>query len=246
MRLTELARIESKGGTVTIGRVSARPRCWIGRSSAGACGSSRWHCHGPVMPRPEAGAPFAVRSRMPIPAPNCRWCCRRSMARCICAAPSGGGASAAKDFFAGMMATTRGDEELIEAVSFPAVRNALRIPRGGAPSWRLCHRRLRRGGDGRGRALRRRRRRGHAGGARFAAPRGSALDDALNGFAYELDARDDVHATARYRRDLVRMIGRELVAGGAAMTDCRPAGATAVRFTLNGSRAPARPSRDCC
>jgi 2-furoyl-CoA dehydrogenase FAD binding subunit len=40
---------------------------------------------------------------------------------------------------------------------------------------------------------------------------GSALDDALNGFAYELDARDDVHATARYRRDLVRMIGRDLV-----------------------------------
>ena len=33
---------------------------------------------------------------------------------------------------------------------------------------------------------------------------GSALDDALNAFAYELDARDDVHATARYRRDLVR------------------------------------------
>ena len=41
--------------------------------------------------------------------------------------------------------------------------------------------------------------------------KGSALDDALNGFAYELDARDDVHATARYRRDLVRMIGRDLV-----------------------------------
>jgi 2-furoyl-CoA dehydrogenase FAD binding subunit len=40
---------------------------------------------------------------------------------------------------------------------------------------------------------------------------GSALDDALNAFAYELEARDDVHATARYRRDLVRGIGRELV-----------------------------------
>jgi 2-furoyl-CoA dehydrogenase FAD binding subunit len=40
---------------------------------------------------------------------------------------------------------------------------------------------------------------------------GSALEDALNTFAYELDARDDVHATARYRRDLVRMIGRDLV-----------------------------------
>ena len=40
---------------------------------------------------------------------------------------------------------------------------------------------------------------------------GSALDDALNAFAWELDARDDVHATARYRRELVRMIGRDLV-----------------------------------
>ena len=40
---------------------------------------------------------------------------------------------------------------------------------------------------------------------------GSALDDALNTFAHELDARDDVHATARYRRDLVRLIGRDLV-----------------------------------
>jgi 2-furoyl-CoA dehydrogenase FAD binding subunit len=39
----------------------------------------------------------------------------------------------------------------------------------------------------------------------------SALDDALNAFAYDLDARDDIHATARYRRDLVRMIGRDLV-----------------------------------
>ena len=34
---------------------------------------------------------------------------------------------AAKDFFAGMMATTRADEELIEAVSFPAVRKRLRL-----------------------------------------------------------------------------------------------------------------------
>ena len=40
---------------------------------------------------------------------------------------------------------------------------------------------------------------------------GDALDDALNAFAWELDARDDVHATARYRRDLVRTIGRDLV-----------------------------------
>ena len=40
---------------------------------------------------------------------------------------------------------------------------------------------------------------------------GSALDDALNGFAWELGAGDDVHATARYRRDLVRRLGRKVL-----------------------------------
>ncbi len=39
----------------------------------------------------------------------------------------------------------------------------------------------------------------------------SALDDALNVFAYELDARDDVHATGRYRRELVRRVGRAVI-----------------------------------
>ena len=37
---------------------------------------------------------------------------------------------------------------------------------------------------------------------------GRALDDALDTFAWDLDARDDLHATARYRRDLVRLLGR--------------------------------------
>jgi 2-furoyl-CoA dehydrogenase FAD binding subunit len=40
---------------------------------------------------------------------------------------------------------------------------------------------------------------------------GSALDEALNVFAYDLGARDDLHASARYRRDLVRSIGRDLI-----------------------------------
>jgi 2-furoyl-CoA dehydrogenase FAD binding subunit len=40
---------------------------------------------------------------------------------------------------------------------------------------------------------------GHAGG--------TALDDALNAFAWSLGGHDDVHATARYRRDLVRRLG---------------------------------------
>ena len=33
------------------------------------------------------------------------------------------------------------------------------------------------------------------------------IPDALNAFAWSLDARDDLHATARYRRDLVRHLG---------------------------------------
>jgi 2-furoyl-CoA dehydrogenase FAD binding subunit len=118
---------------------------------------------------------------------------------------------AAKDFFAGMMATTRADDELIEAVSLPvtgkrcafrevarrhgdfaivacaavATPDGVRLAVGGVADMPVA------------RDL----------------PRldGSALDDALNAFAYELDARDDVHATGRYRRDLVRMIGRDLV-----------------------------------
>lgn len=39
----------------------------------------------------------------------------------------------------------------------------------------------------------------------------AALDDALDSFAWELEARDDLHATAAYRRELVRRIGREIV-----------------------------------
>ena len=40
---------------------------------------------------------------------------------------------------------------------------------------------------------------------------GAALDDALHQLAWELGAQDDNHATAVYRRHLVRMLGRELI-----------------------------------
>jgi 2-furoyl-CoA dehydrogenase FAD binding subunit len=40
---------------------------------------------------------------------------------------------------------------------------------------------------------------------------GSALDDALNAFAWELGGYDDIHATARYRRELVRRLGRRVI-----------------------------------
>ena len=40
-------------------------------------------------------------------------------------------------------------------------------------------------------------------------PHDPALDDALDAFAWDLDARDDLHATAAYRRQLVRRLGRQ-------------------------------------
>jgi 2-furoyl-CoA dehydrogenase FAD binding subunit len=119
---------------------------------------------------------------------------------------------AARDFFLGMMATDRDDDELIEAVEFPTSN-------GNRCAFREV---ARRHGDfaivacaavatDRGVRL-------AVGGVAdtpvardFEALEGSALTDALNAFAYDLDARDDLHATARYRRDLVRMIGRELI-----------------------------------
>ncbi|WP_375305168.1 FAD binding domain-containing protein [Bradyrhizobium sp. A11] len=118
---------------------------------------------------------------------------------------------AAKDFFAGMMLTARADDELIEGISLPV--------KGSRVAFREV---ARRHGDF---AIVACAAMETSSGVRLAVggvadvptardwPRleGSALDDALNAFAYELGARDDVHATARYRRDLVRMIGRDLI-----------------------------------
>ena len=48
---------------------------------------------------------------------------------------------------------------------------------------------------------------------------GSALDDALNELAWSLDAADNAQASARYRRELVRGLGRRTVQ---AARDARP------------------------
>jgi 2-furoyl-CoA dehydrogenase FAD binding subunit len=118
----------------------------------------------------------------------------------------------AADYITGMMSTARADDEMIEAVSFP-------VAQGRGHGFREV---ARRHGDfavvACAAAV-------HDKGIRFAVggvadkpeardwPRldGSALDDALNALAYELEARDDVHATARYRRELVRRIGRAVI-----------------------------------
>ena len=48
---------------------------------------------------------------------------------------------------------------------------------------------------------------------------GKELDDALDAFAWALDARDDLHATARYRRELVRRMGRATIEEARACRD---------------------------
>ena len=211
MRLSDLARIERQGNTITIGagvrqaallawpdlRASlplvALALPWTGhvqtRSRGTVCGSI-------AHADPSAELPLVLRAiggEVHLRSAKKR---RRV---------------AAKDFFAGMMATTRADDELIEAVSLPVVAK------------RCAFREVaRRHGDF---AIVACAAMATDSGVRLAVggvadmpttrdlPRlqGSALDDALNAFAWELDARDDVHATARYRRDLVRLIGRDLV-----------------------------------
>jgi 2-furoyl-CoA dehydrogenase FAD binding subunit len=211
MRLKELERIEVKGNTVTIGAgvrqaavlawpelagtvpLIAKALPWTGhvqtRSRGTVCGSIAHADPSAELPLSliALGGEVHLRSAKR----------RRRLA--------------AKDFFAGMMATGRANDELIEAVSFPAgdARCAFRevARRHGDFAIVACA------------AV------ATASGVRFSVggvadvptardwPRleGSALDDALNAFAYELEARDDVHATARYRRDLVRAIGRDLI-----------------------------------
>jgi 2-furoyl-CoA dehydrogenase FAD binding subunit len=119
----------------------------------------------------------------------------------------------AEQFFTGLMTTAREDDELIEAISLPAPRP------GTGHAFREV---ARRHGDFaivacaavvNGKAARL-----AVGGvadrpvARDLPPAAAPeLADALDQFAWDLDARDDLHATARYRRELVRRIGRAVI-----------------------------------
>lgn len=120
---------------------------------------------------------------------------------------------AAADFFSGLMSTTRNDDELIEAVRFPCTKHS---------DGHAFREFARRHGDfaivacaavarTKGTTL-------AVGGVAdkpaardFGTLDGSVLDDALANFAIELEARDDLHATAGQRRDLVRKIGRATI-----------------------------------
>ena len=119
----------------------------------------------------------------------------------------------AGQFFTGMMSTTRKDDELIEAIEAPCAtaRSWLCLSRIRPPPRRFRHRRLRGRGRQKRRAACRRRRRRPVGARDLPDLTGTALDDALDALAWELDARDDLHATATYRRNLVRQLGRATI-----------------------------------
>jgi 2-furoyl-CoA dehydrogenase FAD binding subunit len=119
----------------------------------------------------------------------------------------------AADFFTGTMSTARRDDELIEAVRFPI------LSKGVGTAFREFGRRhgdfaivaCAAIADGQGTRL-------VIGGVAdrptvrdVGALEGKALDDALDLFAWELEARDDLHATASYRRELVRRMGRATI-----------------------------------
>lgn len=119
----------------------------------------------------------------------------------------------AADFFTGMMATARADDEIVEAVSLPTARS------GAGYAFREV---ARRHGDfaiiACAAVVEGKRARLAVGGV---ADRPVARDlpsadsrdlpDALDRFAWELEARDDLHATARYRRELVRRLGQAVI-----------------------------------
>jgi len=211
MRLPDLARIERKGGDIVIGAgvrqaallawpelgktlpLAARALPWTGhvqtRSRGTVCGSIAHADPSAELPLVLCALGGEVHLR------NTKK--RRRVT--------------AKDFFAGMMVTARADDEMIEAVSFPADRRACAFRevarRHGDFAIVACAAVVTENGV-----------RLAVGGVadtpvtqEFPRLESSALDDALNAFAYELDARDDVHASARYRRDLVRLIGADLM-----------------------------------
>jgi len=121
---------------------------------------------------------------------------------------------AAEDFFSGLMSTAREDDELVEAARFPCAKPgegyAFRefARRHGDFAIVACaaiasaqSTRLAIGGVADRPTLR-----------DFGTLDGSALDDALDAFAADLEAREDLNATAEQRRSLVRALGRTTIA----------------------------------
>jgi len=213
MGLRELGRIEEEDGVIRVGaavrqaellawpQLAARQPMlaaalpWVGhaqtRNRGTVCGSI-------AHADPSAELPLVLVALEGSVTLSTRWR-RRSVA--------------AAQFFQGLMSTARRDDELIAAVSFPTARPG--------HGYAFCEF-GRRHGDfaivACAAVVTRSSTRLAVGGVAdrplardWVGLSDDNLDDALNEFAYDLEARGDMHATARFRRDLVRRLGRETI-----------------------------------
>jgi 2-furoyl-CoA dehydrogenase FAD binding subunit len=213
MRIPELANIETQRGIINIGAGvrQAELMTWLARQRA--------------QPLLSAAMPFVghaqTRSRGTVcgsvahadPSAEIPLVLTALGGAIVLSSKRGQRRVRAEDFFIGPMSTARQDDEIIEAVQVPAAQQshgyAFRefarrhgdfaivacAAVAGAHSLRLAI-----GGVG-DRPLAR----------DIGDLYGDMLDQALDAFAYDLEARDDLHATARYRRELVRQLGRQTV-----------------------------------
>lgn len=209
-RIPELSQIEAKGDHVTIGAA-------VRQSTL-----ERWPDLADRLPLVRAALPWVGHTQLRNRGTICGSVAHAdpSAELPLCLIALGGTvtlrrrrktrAVAARDFFQGMMSTDLASGEMITSVTFPAHQT------GTGYAFREV---ARRHGDFAIVAC-----------AAIARPDGTAtlsvggvadiprtldlpadaqgLDERLNEFAWHLQARDDLHATARYRRDLVRQLGR--------------------------------------
>lgn len=140
---------------------------------------------------------------------------------------------AAEDFFTGMLQTSRRTDELVEAVRFPLARpgqgfgfDEFSVRHG---DFAICA--VAAVADGQ-------RLRIAVGGVadrpvarNFPLLQGDALADALNDFAWQLQARDEPQASAVLRRQLVRQLGRRVAEQALADRSARSAHATPLAGT---------------
>ena len=120
---------------------------------------------------------------------------------------------AAADFFQGMLMTARAADELVEEVRYPLARPGVRYGfeefSGRHGDFAICAAAAVVAPDGIRLAV----------GGVSDRPRavdlgrlaGSELDAAINDFAWELGTKDDHHASAKFRRQLVRHLGRTAI-----------------------------------
>lgn len=122
---------------------------------------------------------------------------------------------AAADFFQGMLMTARAPDELLTEVRFPLATNGQRsaFTEFSARHGDFAIVSVAAVADARGLRL-------AVGGVADrprlaqwpAGLRGAELESALNDFAWELEAQDDAHASATFRRHLVRRLGARVLA----------------------------------